>query len=276
MRQYVKIKKEAVSDIKLIEHAELKGAVKNQFKAFVFIPTDTELVSGKAVKFTLTPPGKDEEFIAYGVVDHYISENEENNGAAISIIEIERAQDGPDGKQQEDAETQNTEHVDFNDVASINISLPGINKIKEVLGSLLDMEITIEESEPIPEESPRSITTFVTDTGIIGAVCVCDLLLTCFIGGALDLIPVEEVQQYAESGEIPENILNNFKEAMNVSASLFNSENSPHISTGDILINPEKLNTDLNIVINKANETSSYRIAIPNYGEGTMSFYSAP
>jgi len=275
MRQYVKIKKEAVSDIKLIEHAELKGAVKNQFKAFIFIPTDTELVSGKAVKFTLTPPGKDEEFIAYGVIDQYISENEENKGAAISIIEIERAQGGSDGKQN-DTEIEDTEHVDFNDVASINISLPSINKIKEVLDSLLDMEITIEESEPISDESPRSITTFVTDSGIIGTVCICDLLLTCFIGGALDLIPVEEVQQYAESGEIPDNILNNFKEAMNVSASLFNSENSPRISTGDVLINPEKLNTDLNIVINKAKEISSYRITIPNYGEGTMTFYSAP
>ena len=276
MRQYVKIKKEAVSDIKLIEHAELKGTSSEQSKAYVFIPTDIELVSGKAVKFTLSPPGKDEEFIAYGVIDHYISEGEQGQGAAITIIEIERAQEGSDESPETNSGSDQTENVDFNDITSINISLPDMNKIKEVLDSLLGMEISIDKGEPISDDTPRSITTFVTDNGIIGAVCVCDLLLTCFIGGALDLIPVEEVQKYAESGEIPENILNNFKEAMNVSASLFNSENSPHISPGDVLINPEKLNTDLNIVINKAKEINSYRIAIPNYGEGTMTLYSAP
>jgi len=215
MKQYIKLKKDAIGEVELIEEAHIRGLDNKASRAQVFIETEEELPAGKAIKFLINPPGKDETYVAYGVIDESCNQSSggKPSGVAITVLEIERA------------------------------------STEEVLGSLIGMEVEIEESDSDPSEGAKSVATFVTDSGAIGAVCICDMRLTGKIGAALDLVPAEEIEQHIQSGELPENIINNFKEAMNVAASLFNSDNSVHLSSGEVLINPEKLNADISIVV---------------------------
>jgi len=273
MKQYIKLKKDAIGEVELIEEAHIRGLDNKASRAQVFIETEEELPAGKAIKFLINPPGKDETYVAYGVIDESCNQSSggKPSGVAITVLEIERASTDEQvtGEEEEPSGTPGR-------VLETPVSLPDAQKIKEVLGSLIGMEVEIEESDSDPSEGAKSVATFVTDSGAIGAVCICDMRLTGKIGAALDLVPAEEIEQHIQSGELPENIINNFKEAMNVAASLFNSDNSVHLSSGEVLINPEKLNADISIVVKKAASRAIYKVTIPNYDDGIMAFYSAP
>ncbi|MBU8921676.1 MAG: hypothetical protein KOO63_07630 [Bacteroidales bacterium] len=151
--------------------------------------------------------------------------------------------------------------------------LPDSAAISDLLGSLLDMNVKLDSSTPvkIDQDIPTAICTFILDDGRIKAIWICDLSMVINIGAGLAVIPPEVAMTNINSNELPDNIRENFQEVLNVSASLFNRSDGPHLSLGTLVITPDPISEDIQEALSAVSGRRDLRAIIPDYGEGLMS-----
>ena len=101
---------------------------------------------------------------------------------------------------------------------------------------------------------------------------VCDLELACGSGAALSRIPVHMAKEAAKSGDIPENVLANFSEVLNVYMSLLEGAMSERVVLGDVVVpgaaKPDELNWG---VLKSAKDTANFEVDLGSYGMRSIS-----
>ena len=274
-KQYIKIRKDFVSDI---EASDLSGKYSRESseKALVFVESDKRFPVGSLISFRINPPEKEGTYRAIGIVEQTTDGGDESAaiGLAVKVLEIERAETAQGDTDQPPVDRETEGNEGSADEHSSTIPLPTKEKIVEVMESLLGTSIDITEEAAEPAVESSFIATFVTDDGNVAALCLCDIDLVGKIGAMLELVPPEDAAQQIEKGELSENILGNFKEAMNVSASLFNQQDAPHVSAGDIVTGKDKLPTPTKKILASHTSTACFKLTIPNYGDGVMCIYT--
>ncbi|MFN8195726.1 MAG: hypothetical protein U0R80_19960 [Nocardioidaceae bacterium] len=109
--------------------------------------------------------------------------------------------------------------------------LPAPMQIRELIGDLLDREITLGPTSPFaPSQfNPATIAVYTDDSLIIKALVMIDLPLSAAIGAALGLMPASAALAVIEEGKVNDAIRENLAEVLNIALSLFNVDHSPHL-----------------------------------------------
>ncbi|MBN1165486.1 MAG: hypothetical protein JXB45_12985 [Candidatus Krumholzibacteriota bacterium] len=151
--------------------------------------------------------------------------------------------------------------------------LPESGALRDLLEKLLDMKVTVNQGKPvaISPETPLAIATYKKDNGSIKVVWLCDLKFVIYSGAALSVIPPETAESSLSSGEIPDNIRDNFQEVLNVSTELLNKPDRSRISLGDTVIVPAEIPAEIADIVSNPRMRLDFSVKIPGYGEGRVS-----
>lgn len=105
-------------------------------------------------------------------------------------------------------------------------------EVRSLLESLVgrDVEVLTGASAQDPAKGDGCLVgMYVDDIGAVAALVLLDVPLAAYLGGALGLVPVRMAQQAVDHGGLPDGLLENASEVLNVMGSLFNAEGAPHV-----------------------------------------------
>lgn len=122
---------------------------------------------------------------------------------------------------------------------------------------------------------PRVVAVYVTDTGAVGSLCVCDVAAAAYLGAALSLIGPAVAAEAHKTGRLSEGLLENLREVVNVGASLFNVSGGGHVRFKDLLVPPGALAPEIVSLVNSKKSRLDLDITVPGYGAGKLSFVLA-
>ena len=110
---------------------------------------------------------------------------------------------------------------------------------------------------------------YISDDEIPLAAAWCDSSFGAYAGASLTRIPKGGADDAAKSGELPAPIYDNVREVMNIFASLFMDDNSPHLRLGTVYPTMGEV-PDAEKALFDGKSGSSFTIGIPNYGKGNV------
>lgn len=150
--------------------------------------------------------------------------------------------------------------------------LPARASLRDLLTDLLGCKVTVVPGERQELDPARLALAagYRFDDGGVAAAAVCDLGLAARAGAAIGMMPTSEAEEGAGGGELTGDLLEFFREVVNVSAKLLNSPTTPHVTLRDLCPVPGEVPGDLAGLLLEPGERVDYRLAIGDYGEGTM------
>lgn len=87
---------------------------------------------------------------------------------------------------------------------------------------------------PVGPKTPGAVSILVNEENKPGVVIFADIAFACSAGGALSLIPQNIVEEGIKSGDVPSNMLENFKEVMNIARSWFEKPSVPKLKLDSV------------------------------------------
>lgn len=150
---------------------------------------------------------------------------------------------------------------------------PSEEEVVEMLTALFDREVRVTESETVYFENklPRLVADYVTDAGKVVAVAVVDVAFGNRAGGALTLMPADELNKALETKKVEGVYLDNLREVFNIMAKFFNSGRSEHVRFRAVHNVPGVLPREVIGVYSHPAERKAYDIEIEGYGGGRVS-----
>jgi hypothetical protein len=150
------------------------------------------------------------------------------------------------------------------------IPRPEAEAVQSLFAGLLGRRVVVRSSEPLRLKSvdPRTVAEYVTDDGCVQALCVCDIDLACHSGAALSMIPTGVALQGIRRHELEENLSDNFREIMNVLASLLNATGSPHLVFRSLFLPKQEVSDEVKSLLLEPPTRVDLEIEIDGYGGG--------
>jgi hypothetical protein len=106
-----------------------------------------------------------------------------------------------------------------------SIQVPRPDDVEEVLSALLGKSVAAKRLPPGQTVNGAGIVGgYLDDAGVVRAVIWTERQLVTAAGGALSMIPPGAVEDANDEGVIPENMFDNYREILNIFASLFNDK----------------------------------------------------
>lgn len=136
------------------------------------------------------------------------------------------------------------------------------------------MTAKLGKAVPLGPKDRALIGMFVLDGGKADAMVVCDLPAAAAFGAALALIPAGVAAECVKRGQLDENLLENFKEVLNITGGKLNGAGLPHIKLGPVHAAPPppKEVTDL---VAHAGARADLAVTVAGYPTGTVSIVVA-
>lgn len=110
--------------------------------------------------------------------------------------------------------------------------LPALKEIRDLLAMTMgrECEMTLAEESVTPATQPGVVVgVYVSQFLRAEAVIALDKPLAATLGAAIALIPPATAEEAVGAGPLPQNLLENTSEVLNVMSSLFNAEGAPHL-----------------------------------------------
>ena len=150
--------------------------------------------------------------------------------------------------------------------------LPSPTLVGKLIAGLVGRQVVADKVPPpaLDLTRPNTVAAYVRDSGIVGAVAVCDLSLSAHLGAALALVPARVAREAVADGALPEDLVENHREIVNVAARVFNRPNLPHVKLRDVDVTPAALPGDVSGMLTTFDERLAMEIEIEGYGTGTM------
>lgn len=155
--------------------------------------------------------------------------------------------------------------------------MPAQDDIRRLLSDLFGRPVVVSRNPPLIRQATEkfTISLFTREDATVGVVALADLAFTAYAGAALTMFPTPMAEKQIEGGQVDEMVFENFREIMNVCASLFNGANVAHVKlTGMQRLPQEKLTPALEAQLRKPVARLDFTVQIPNYGKGRVSFLS--
>lgn len=153
---------------------------------------------------------------------------------------------------------------------------PTDTQVHEMLGMLFGSALKINPVDPVATDADSNsmVAVFVNNEGSPATACVCDLPFAAFSGAALSMIPKGGAEDAARSGQLSEMMRGNLHEIMNICSRLFISNDTPHVRLETLYDKAEELPDNARAMVDAATGRSDFKVLIPGYGEGHISFLS--
>lgn len=152
--------------------------------------------------------------------------------------------------------------------------LPGAMDVRDVLGGLIarDVQVTTGGSMVDPAaEFGALVGVYVDRHGVLGALVLMDLELAARSGAAIALLPTPTSERAIGAGLLPDTLIENASEILNVLASLFNNEEAPHLKLGDVYAPGDPVPNDVARWLTAFVRRSDLDVDIKGYGSGRFS-----
>jgi len=153
-------------------------------------------------------------------------------------------------------------------------ALPTTAVVARILTGVLGKQVTATKA-PVPMnmkiKAPRVFGVYRDREKPITCVCVCDLPLSAYAGGAMLTFPACTINDSLKAGNLEEGLLDTMQEILNICAQFFNDYGRQvfrEIHTG-----PEKLPEDVGPALNAPAARIDLSIAIAGYGSGQMAVF---
>ena len=145
--------------------------------------------------------------------------------------------------------------------------LPSIGETAQFFSSLFGAGATIEADREFNRDSLHVFASYTDDNDATQHFVACDLSAAAVMGAALTAFPPAFVREAEGSGSLPENLLLNLQEVLNISANLFPQSRDHRIVLDEVSIAGEARDR-----YNSKGEIpeTHWKVTVPRYGEGTL------
>ena len=153
------------------------------------------------------------------------------------------------------------------------IHLPTPLQLRELLGDLLDREVTLSPAAPYAPgpTTPASVAVFVDDALRLSAAVVCDLPFSAYAGGALGLVPAGGAQACVDEGGLSQTLAENLYEVLNIAASVFNVPGADHLRLHELHPAGPPLQPQVRLHALTLGRREDLAVDIAGYGGGLLS-----
>ena len=212
----------------------------------LYFETRETLAVDSVVELDLLMPGRASLFQVCGVVK-YLEKGaaDKSPGVGIHLVEVS-------------AQPKEKLHV-----------LPEIAGIAELLSGLLGKDIQIKKHTEWNFKPADTITAlYMTKEKAPGALWLSDLNFASRCGAALAMIPEASVGDNLPGGKLGEALQENYREVVNVGASLFNSPKTPHLALKELYAHPDAFPDEVKSVLNNPSGRLDFKVELADYGTG--------
>jgi len=144
--------------------------------------------------------------------------------------------------------------------------------IKQMFEMLLGRQVKLSAAPAFKlARDPVVLGTYVTETGELGGVFVCDIPFGANVGAALSLVSAAEASSAIKKGQLGEPILGNLKEVINVASRLFTTPKTPRVILKEVMTYPCRLDPKLVQYLAKPGTRADFSVEVPGYGPGKFS-----
>jgi hypothetical protein len=157
--------------------------------------------------------------------------------------------------------------------APLTVVLPDTKAVKDMLSGLVGKPVSVTPGAPVTPtaKDPVSVAVYVSPTMAVNALCVMDLPLAAWTGGALALLPPGGVQDVVEEdGELTAMLTEALHEVVNVLSALFNVPGAPHSKLHASYAPGDDLPGDVAGMLAAFNRLD-LAVEVPGYGKGRLS-----
>jgi hypothetical protein len=157
--------------------------------------------------------------------------------------------------------------------APLTVVLPDAKAVKDMLSGLVGKPVGVAPGAPVTptDRDPVSVAVYVSPTMAVNALCVMDLPLAAWTGGALALLPPGGVQDVVEEdGELTGMLTEALHEVVNVLSALFNVPGAPHSKLHASYAPGDDLPGDIAGMLVAFNRLD-LAVDVPGYGKGRLS-----
>lgn len=157
---------------------------------------------------------------------------------------------------------------------SIEIPLPIQEAVRDLLSDLVGTGVAVDKTSPLifdEEDTKGVISEYIDDDDVLVALCLADGPFACYCGAALSMIPSAVAKESIKRNELPENLLDNYAEVVNIMSRLVNSSTSPHLRLGKVYVVPGDLPEAAANAVASPSMRRDFIATISGYGSGKMS-----
>lgn len=154
------------------------------------------------------------------------------------------------------------------------ITFPIQEGVRDLLSDLLGTGVAVGKASPLvfeEEDSKGVIGEFINDDGQSVVLCIADLKFACYVGAALSMIPAAAANESIKRNDLPQNLLENYSEVLNVMSRLVNSSTTPHLRLGKVHTVPGNLPEAILTVMESPSLRRDFVATISGYGSGNVS-----
>ncbi len=148
------------------------------------------------------------------------------------------------------------------------ISYPETGRLKPLLSDLIGKDISFVTDAALPEPSDivRQLTVYVGDDDTPLMLAGGDMSFAYFAGAALALVPKARAEDAIALNEVDEDLLENYREIMNVVTRAVNDQGGPHVR----LVPGSTVDLD---ALPTPSDGRALGVDIAGYGAGSLAFW---
>lgn len=147
--------------------------------------------------------------------------------------------------------------------------------IRDLLVDLLGRGAAVDKVKGGSMPEPALVAEFVTDDEEVGALCTVDVEFTLRCGAALSMVPMTVVEEAMRRGELPDHLVENVQEVVNIMAKLLNSPKTPHLRLRVVHQLPAEMPEAVLRLLTSPEFRRDFAIAIEGYGNGRMALLAS-
>lgn len=155
------------------------------------------------------------------------------------------------------------------------LKLPNPLEIAQLLADTLGREVEAGDGPPCDVAGSMSAF-YLNEAGTEGIVCICDVPLVNYTGAALALIPVSIAQDGAKRHELPDAMIENFFEILNILGAVLNQVCPEHVRLVDVKYPGDPLPEPVAALIRGCERRHDLLVDIEDYGKGSMTLLHLP
>lgn len=157
---------------------------------------------------------------------------------------------------------------------STEIPLPIQEAVRDLLSDLVGTGVAVDKTSPLifdEEDTKGVISEYIDDDNVLVALCLADGPFACYCGAALSMIPAAAANESIKRNELPENLLDNYAEVVNIMSRLVNSSTSTHLRLGKVYVVPGDLPEVVANAVASPSMRRDFVATISGYGSGKVS-----
>lgn len=149
--------------------------------------------------------------------------------------------------------------------------------VRDLLADLLGRTILVDKVDrlDLEEDEPGVVAEYVTDDGSVGVLCVVDGPLAVRCGAALSMVPSNVADEAVQRSELPDHLLENWREVANIFAQLLNGPRTPHLRLQAIHQLPGDVPQPVGALMASPEFRRDFSLMIEDYGKGRFSLLVA-